>query len=214
MTLHQHNHAVVIHGAGDVRVEDRPLPTIGATDVLVRVQLGGICGSDLSYYRKGAVGDFKVLAPMVLGHEIVGHVADAGSGVHGVDNAAHVLVDPSSPCGTCSRCREGRSNVCEKPRFLGSASTNPHVDGGFASYVAARSANIVPVASGIPSSQAVFAEPLAVTVHAINRAGGVRGANVLIVGAGPIGSLLAASASTITVGPCRCRGRQPHGVGG
>jgi L-idonate 5-dehydrogenase len=194
---HEHNHAVVIHGAHDVRVEQRPMPTLGDIDVLVRVQLGGICGSDLSYYRKGAVGDFKVLAPMILGHEIVGHVRDAGSSVHGFDDGTHVLVDPSSPCGSCDRCKEARFNICERPRFLGSASTTPHSDGGFASFVGTRRQNLVRVPAGTIASQAVFAEPLAVTVHAINRAGGVQGARILVVGAGPIGSLLVASAGAM-----------------
>ncbi len=194
---HEHNHAVVIHGAHDVRVEERPMPVLGDGDVLVRVELGGICGSDLSYYRKGAVGDFKVVAPMILGHEIVGHVRDAGSGVRGLDDGAHVLVDPSSPCGACDRCREGRSNICERPRFLGSASTTPHTDGGFASFVAARRQNLVAVPEGTLSRQAVFAEPLAVTVHAINRSGGVGGARILVVGAGPIGALLVSSAGAM-----------------
>jgi L-idonate 5-dehydrogenase len=193
----EHNHAVVIHGAGDVRVEQRPTPHVQSGQVLVRVALGGICGSDLSYYRKGAVGDFTVTAPMVLGHEIVGNVHEVANDVRGFDNAARVLVDPSSPCGQCSRCKEGRSNICERPHFLGSASTNPHTDGGFSSFVVTRQQNIVPIPTTLSFSQAVFAEPLAVTVHAVNRAGGVQGARVLVIGAGPIGCLLVASTSSL-----------------
>lgn len=190
----EHNHAVVIHGAGDVRVEELAIPQPAEREVVVAVELGGICGSDLSYYRKGAVGDFRVLQPMVLGHEIVGTVRGAGTKVAGVDEGSRVVVDPSSPCGTCARCQEGRSNVCERPSFLGSASTNPHTDGGFMSFVKANVANLVGIPADVPSSMAVFAEPLAVTVHAINRAGGVRGARILVVGAGPIGSILVAAA--------------------
>lgn len=189
-----HNHAVVIHGAHDLRVEDHPMPQPTPDDVVVAVELGGICGSDLSYYRKGAVGDFKVLHPMVLGHEIVGTVSEAGAKANGVDEGSRVVVDPSSPCGTCARCQEGRSNVCERPRFLGSASTNPHTDGGFMSFVTAHRANLVDIPTGVPSNMAVFAEPLAVTVHAIKRAGGVAGARILVIGAGPIGSILVAAA--------------------
>ena len=188
------NQAVVIHGAGDVRVEDRAVPTPGVGEVRVAVELGGICGSDLSYYRKGAVGDFKVTAPMVLGHEIIGLTHEVGGSVKNVDAGARVVVDPSSPCQMCARCREGRSNVCERPRFLGSAATTPHTDGGFASFVIARNENLVAIPDSLASSSAVFAEPLAVTVHAIGRAGGVRGARILVVGAGPIGSILVAAA--------------------
>ena len=191
---HHHNHAVVIHGAGDVRVEERAIPRPSDDEVRVAVELGGICGSDLSYYRKGAVGDFKILRPMVLGHEIIGTIDDTGNHAGNLDYGARVLVDPSSPCGECARCRDARPNLCERPRFLGSAATNPHTDGGFASYVTTKRRNVVTVPDNVASNSAVFAEPLAVTVHAINRAGGVRGARVLIVGAGPIGSILVAAA--------------------
>lgn len=193
---HRHavNHAVVIHGAKDVRVEDRPVEAPGDGQVRVAVQLGGICGSDLSYFRYGAVGAFQVTAPMVLGHEIVGVIDELGRDVAGWGHQDRVVVDPSSPCRRCERCREGRFNVCEQPRFLGSASTTPHTDGGFSSFVIANRQNLVAVPPQTTSQLAVFAEPLAVTVHAIHRAGGVSGARILVVGAGPIGSLLCAAA--------------------
>jgi 2-desacetyl-2-hydroxyethyl bacteriochlorophyllide A dehydrogenase len=156
------------------------------------VELGGICGSDISYYSKGAVGSFKVVRPMILGHEVVGRVVDAGDDATPLAEGARVAVDPSSPCGVCDRCKEGRANICLQPTFLGSASTNPHTDGGFVSLLATPTPNLVPLDDGLASDSAVFAEPLAVTVHAVNRAGGVQGARVLIVGAGPIGAMLAA----------------------
>lgn len=188
------NRAVVIHGARDVRVEDRPMPRPAGDDVVVAVHLGGICGSDLSYYRSGAVGDFRVVQPMVLGHEIVGTVCDAGSTASRFHEGSRVVVDPSSPCRGCARCLEGRRNVCDQPRFLGSASTNPHTDGGFMSFVTTSAANLVAVPTTVPSSAAVFAEPLAVAVHAVNRAGGVRGARILVIGAGPMGNIIVALA--------------------
>jgi L-idonate 5-dehydrogenase len=187
------NHAVVIHGAGDVRVEERAEPLPGEGQVQVTVELGGICGSDISYYRHGAVGDFRVLRPMVLGHEVIGTVSKIGGGVDGEHEGRRVAVDPSSPCGRCDRCLEGRSNVCLFPTFLGSASTDPHVDGGFSSLLTTRAANLVPVPGGLAGSDIVFAEPLAVGVHAINRAGDIRDRRVLVIGAGPIGAILAAA---------------------
>lgn len=189
--------AVVIHGAGDVQVERRPVAAPGANQALIAVELGGICGSDISYYRHGAVGSFKVRRPMILGHEVVGRVAEAGSGVSGLDDGVRVAVDPSSPCGRCERCVEGRSNLCLQPTFLGSASTDPHVDGGFVSLLPTGVANLVRLEDGLDDRLAVFAEPLAVTVHAINRAGGVTGARVLVVGAGPIGAMLAAACGNL-----------------
>jgi L-idonate 5-dehydrogenase len=190
----QCNHAIVIHGAGDVRVEERAEPLPGEGQVQVHIEVGGICGSDLSYYKYGAVGDFKVKRPMVLGHEVVGVVSKVGAGVSGGLESTRVAVDPSSPCFVCERCKEGRFNVCLNPVFLGSASTDPHVDGGFSSMLVTKAANLVEVPAGIDMHDVVFAEPLAVTVHALNRAGGANGKRVLVVGAGPIGAMAAAAA--------------------
>lgn len=190
--MSDHAHAVVIHAAEDVRVEEREVVPPAAGEVQVSVSLGGICGSDISYYKHGAVGRFTVTAPMILGHEVVGTVRDLGSGVSGFEDGQRIAVDPSSPCMTCERCKEGRFNICLNPSFLGSASTQPHTDGGFSSVISSRSQNVVPLDDSVPNKLAVFAEPLSVCVHAVARAGGVAGARVLVVGAGPIGGMLTA----------------------
>lgn len=187
-----HASAVVIHGAGDVRVEQRHVIDPNAGDVRVHVSLGGICGSDISYFKHGAVGAFKVTQPMILGHEVIGQIREVGSGVGGFDDGQRVAIDPSSPCMVCDRCLEGRWNICLNPSFLGSASTQPHTDGGFTSVLLSRAQNAVPLDDSLNDELAVFAEPLAVSVHATERAGGVSGAKVLIVGAGPIGGMLTA----------------------
>ena len=190
--MSDHAHAVVIHAAEDVRVEQRPVVPPAAGEVQVGVLLGGICGSDISYYKNGAVGRFKVTAPMILGHEVIGTVQELGHGVSGFEDGQRIAVDPSSPCMTCDRCKEGRFNICLSPSFLGSASTQPHTDGGFSSVLLSRSPNIVPLDDSLSNELAVFAEPLSVCVHAVARAGGVKGARVLVVGAGPIGGMLTA----------------------
>jgi len=185
-----HAHAVVIHAAEDVRVEERTVVPPAAGEVQVGVLLGGICGSDISYYKNGAVGRFKVTAPMILGHEVIGTVNDVGSGVSTFDEGQRIAVDPSSPCITCDRCKEGRFNICLNPSFLGSASTQPHTDGGFSSMLLSRAQNVVPLDGTLSDELAVFAEPLSVCVHAVARAGQISGARVLVVGAGPIGGML------------------------
>lgn len=184
--------AVVIHRAGDVRVEEREIVPPSANEARVDVTLGGICGSDISYFKNGAVGRFNVTAPMILGHEVIGTVRDLGPDTVGFDDGQRVAVDPSAPCMICDRCKEGANNICLNPVFLGSASTQPHVDGGFSSVLLTRSKSLVALDDSVANEVAVFAEPLAVTVHAVARAGGVVGARVLITGAGPIGSMLAA----------------------
>ncbi len=195
--MNEEARAVVIHGAQDVRVESRPIVHPSENEVQVGVELGGICGSDISYFKHGAVGVFRVTAPMILGHEVIGRVREVGRGVATVAAGDRVVVDPSSPCLTCDRCREGRWNICLNPSFLGSASTQPHTDGGFSSVIVAKAQNLVPIPAELDEQLAVFAEPLAVTVHALGRANGVSGARVLVVGAGPIGAMLVAMAKLL-----------------
>ncbi len=131
-------HACVVHGAGDLRVEERPYDGPAAGEIAVAVALGGICGSDLHYYHRGRVGDFAVSEPMVLGHEVVGRVAALGAGVEGPAAPAvgtAVAVHPATPCGVCPECARGARNVCAHTRYLGSAAHTPHVQGGFAQYI-------------------------------------------------------------------------------
>jgi len=181
--------ALVVHGASDLRVDQRPRPDPGPGEVEVRIAVGGICGSDLHYYHHGGVGDFKLKEPMTLGHEVAGHVARIGPGVGGLAEGDRVAVHPARPCGRCPACLAGRSNLCADMRFLGSAMRFPHVQGGFSEYLVVSAPQAVPVPDHLPLERAVFAEPLAVGLHAATRAGDLRGREVLITGAGPIGIL-------------------------
>lgn len=184
--------ALRVHGVKDLRVEERPVPRPGPGEVLVRTTFGGICGSDLHYYRDGAVGDFKVLVPMILGHEVVGRVEALGEGVDRPDVGTPVAVHPATPCGSCLQCQEGRENICPSATYLGSAARFPHVQGGFAELLVVRAEQLRPLPSGLNEADAVLAEPLAVALHATRRAGPVAGKRVLVTGAGPIGLLTVA----------------------
>lgn len=183
----------MIYSAGDLRVVDKPVPRPGPGQVAVGVAVGGICGSDLHYYHDGVVGDFKVVAPMVLGHEIVGHVAALGEGVPGPQVGAPVAVHPATTCGICDECQSGRRNVCLNVRYLGSAGRVPHVQGGFAERIVVPAAQVREIPAELDLHRAVLAEPLAVALHAVHRAGSVSGNRVLVTGAGPIGLLVIAA---------------------
>jgi L-idonate 5-dehydrogenase len=187
-------HGCVIHGQGDLRVDELPLPEPGPGQALVAVRYGGICGSDLHYWRHGGVGDFRLREPMVLGHEVVGTVVSYGDGASGPPPGTAVAVHPATPCGTCPECADGRRNVCRDTRYLGSAARFPHVQGGFAAQVAVRSEQLRPLPAGLRSRRAALAEPLSVALHAVRRAGDVSGKHVLVTGAGPIGCLVVAAA--------------------
>ncbi len=196
--------AAVLHGAHDLRIEARETPEPGLGEIAVRVSAGGICGSDLSYYNKGRVGDFAVREPLTLGHEVSGTVATLGAGVDGPAVGTLVAINPSRPCLRCDYCRSGRSNLCRDMRFLGSAARSPHVQGAFSEIVVLRADQCVPVPPGTDPRVAACAEPLAVALHAISRAGVVFGVNALVAGAGPIGQLVAlglhaAGAARVTI---------------
>ncbi|WP_370964118.1 L-idonate 5-dehydrogenase [Amycolatopsis sp. cg9] len=184
--------ACVVHGAGDLRVEERDPAGPGPGEVEIAVAYGGICGSDLHYYHRGAVGDFTVREPMVLGHEVAGHVAALGAGVPGPATGVPVAIHPATPCDECRECREGRRNVCARSRYLGSAAHFPHVEGGFTRRLVVPAAQVRVLPPGLALDRAVLAEPLSVAVHAVRRAGDVQGKRVLVTGAGPIGCLVVA----------------------
>ncbi|MEU9449249.1 L-idonate 5-dehydrogenase [Streptomyces sp. NPDC048277] len=177
----------VIHGEGDLRVTELPSPEPAPGQALVAVRYGGVCGSDLHYWRHGGVGDFRLREPMVLGHEVV------GTAVTGRFAGLPVAVHPATPCGLCPECADGRANVCRDTRYLGSAARFPHVQGGFASQLSVPEAQLRPLPEGLPLRRAALAEPLSVALHAVRRAGAVAGKHVLVTGAGPIGCLVVAA---------------------
>ncbi|MEU5928235.1 L-idonate 5-dehydrogenase [Streptomyces antimycoticus] len=193
----------VIHGQGDLRIEELPEPEPAPGQALVAIRYGGICGSDLHYHRHGGVGDFRLQEPMVLGHEVVGTVVAYGEAATGPAVGTPVAVHPATPCGECPECSDGRANVCRDTRYLGSAARTPHVQGGFASHIVVPAAQLRALPEGLEPRRAALAEPLAVALHAVRRAGAVKGRHVLVTGAGPIGCLAiaaarAAGAATIT----------------
>ncbi|QKZ22696.1 L-idonate 5-dehydrogenase [Streptomyces chartreusis] len=194
----------VIHGRDDLRVEELPVPLPGPGQALVAVRYGGVCGSDLHYWRHGGVGDFRLREPMLLGHEVVGTVVAYGDGASGPLAGTAVAVHPATPCGRCPECVDGRRNVCRDTRYLGSAARFPHVQGGFAARVVVPADQLRPLPAGLDLRRAALAEPLSVALHAVRRAGDVAGRHVLVTGAGPIGCLVvaaakAAGAASVTV---------------
>ena len=186
--------ACVIHGAKDLRIATLPDPRPEDDEVLVRFGAGGICGSDLHYYHDGRAGDFAVREPLVLGHEVAGQVVEVGAKVTRIRAGQRVAVNPTRACLQCRYCLAGRSNLCSHVRFFGSAARFPHVQGAFAELFTASEAQCVPVPESLSYRVAACAEPLAVTLHAVARAGSVLGRRVLVTGSGPIGVLTVASA--------------------
>lgn len=180
--------SIVIHAAKDLRVEDRPVSDPGPGQVQIRLAAGGICGSDLHYFNHGGFGDIRLREPMVLGHEVSGHIVRLGEGVDTLKVGQLVAVSPSRPCGTCEYCRKAMFNHCLDMRFYGSAMPFPHIQGAFREMLVADASQCAP-ADGLSAGEAAMAEPLAVCLHAVRRMGPLLGKSVLVTGCGPIGIL-------------------------
>lgn len=193
--------AFQLHGPGDLRAVELPRPVPSDGEVVVAMRRAGICGSDMHYFTHGRVGRFVPRRPFVLGHEIAGEVVALGPGTDRALLGARVAVDPARPCGQCRHCLAGRSNLCLNMRFLGSASCDPHLDGGFAEALAipARNCHVLP--DQVSWAEAALVEPLSVCLHALGRAGPLIGRAVLVTGGGTIGQLTALLARAAGASP-------------
>lgn len=179
---------IVAHGAHDLRIEEREMPTPGPGQVLVRLETGGICGSDLHYYHQGGFGAVRLREPMILGHEVAGRIETLGPDASGLAPGQRVALSPSRPCHACRFCHAGQPNHCLNMRFYGSAMPFPHIQGAFREYIVADVAQCAP-ADDLTAGEAAMAEPLSVVLHAAMRAGNLLGKRVLVTGCGPIGAL-------------------------
>ena len=194
-----------LFGAHDLRIVQTPEPApLAAGQVKVRFGAGGICGSDLSYYAKFKVGDFNVQEPIVLGHEVSGEIAEVAADVKHLKAGDRVAINPNQPCRVCRTCMAGQGNLCLQMNFYGSAAVFPHIQGVFREYLVCSAEQCFKVPGTLDFRVAAMAEPLAVALHAVRRAGSLLGKNVLITGCGPIGALILmvakrAGAASITV---------------
>jgi L-idonate 5-dehydrogenase len=185
---------LVIHAPDDLRLDEQDAGEIGPGQVLVRVGMGGICGSDLHYFHHGGFGTVRIKEPMVLGHEVAGTVAAVAADVTRVKVGDRVAINPSRPCGACKYCLEGLPNQCLEMRFYGSAMRFPHVQGAFRDLLLCEASQCETVADGVPLQLAALAEPFSVGLHGVSRAGSLLGKRVLVSGCGPIGVLAIAAA--------------------
>ncbi len=189
--------AIVCHAPEDLRFDAvnadiSNTEALGPQQLAVRVAYGGICGSDLHYYRHGGFGTVRIQEPMVLGHEVSGIVSAVGSDVKNFVPGQRIAISPSRPCGICQYCQKGHHNHCLDMRFYGSAMRFPHIQGAFRESLVIDASQAHKISDKLSLSLAALAEPLSVGLHAIQRAGSVFGKQVLVTGCGPIGALLIA----------------------
>lgn len=190
----RHAVGLVVHAAGDVRVEEVRVRPPRPDEAMIEVRYGGICGSDLHYWLHGAAGLSILREPLLLGHEIVGVVHAPAVDGSGPLAGARVAVHPARPeagDGTV-RYPADRPNLAPAGTYLGSAAHLPHTQGGFVRYLPLATAMLRVLPTSLSLRTAAVIEPASVAWHAVNRAGEVAGRRVLVVGAGPIGALVVA----------------------
>lgn len=169
-----------LHGAGDLRVADEPDPEPRDGECLVRVEAVGLCGSDLHWFEEGGIGDSRLAAPLVIGHEFAGVVED------GPLAGRRVAVDPAIPCERCEVCRTGHLNLCPDVRFAGHGTW----DGGLRQYLSWPVHRLHPLPDALDGVAGALLEPLGIGIHAVDLGHVEVGARVAIVGCGPIGLLI------------------------
>ncbi|MCB1969629.1 MAG: alcohol dehydrogenase catalytic domain-containing protein [Geminicoccaceae bacterium] len=178
--------AAFIHAAYDVRLGELPEPVPGDGEVLVDIECVGICGSDLHYYKDGAIGAAQVIAePFVPGHEFAGRVRESIPG-RGIEAGDLVVIDPCQPCGRCEWCLRGEHNLCPKVVMHGA----PPKAGAMTRTIAARRDQLFAAPRNFDATAAAMAEPLGVGIHATDLARPQWFESVVILGAGPIGLII------------------------
>jgi L-iditol 2-dehydrogenase len=175
--------AAVLHKARDLRYERVAIPEPASHEVLVRLSMNGLCGSDIHFYESGRLGPFRVTRPYIPGHEACGVVVKAAADGRGPVEGTRVAVEPGIPCRRCEHCKKGRYNLCPDVVFLSA----PPVNGTFAEYAALAADFAHPVPDSVDDEQAAFVEPVSVGIQAAHRARLAPGMTVAILGAGPIG---------------------------
>lgn len=186
--------ASVLHGPTDLRLESRNIEEPSSGELQIQIKSTGICGSDVSYYKKFANGDLCACAPLSLGHESSGVVVGIGLQVKGFTLGDRVALEVGIPCGQCTICRKGRYNLCKKMRFRSSAKSVPHFQGTLQERINHPAIWCHKLPDHISFDAAALLEPLSVAIHSLNRALPAPGSTALVIGAGTVGLLVAAMA--------------------
>lgn len=163
------------------------VPDLDSDQVLVRVESVGICGSDVHYYKHGAIGPYVVDKPLILGHELSGVITAVGNGVSKNRIGSRVAVEPQRACKVCKQCKAGRYNLCPEIEFF----ATPPIDGAFCEFVKIQSNFAYDIPENISFDAAALIEPMSVCIWAAQKAQIQNGSTVLIAGAGPIGVIMA-----------------------
>jgi len=193
--------AALLTGLRQIEIQQRRIakPAIkNQDDVLVKIEMVGVCGSDVHYYATGRIGSQVVEFPFVLGHECSGTVQAVGDAVSRVKVGDRVAIDPAVACYNCDQCREGRHHTCRNLKFLGCPG---QLAGSLVEYLVMPQQNCYP-ANDISLEEAVLCEPFAIGLYAVRNARLAGTENIAILGAGPIGLSCLEAAKSFGVNNC------------
>jgi len=186
--------AMMLTGIRKMEMNDVPDPVIkNPDDVLIRMLVVGVCGSDIHYYTRGHIGSQKVAFPFIVGHEGAGIVVATGHAVTKVKTGDVVAIEPAMPCGKCDQCLSGRSHTCRKLRFLGCPN---QADGCLSEFIVMPEHTCFPLPGNLTPDHGSLSEPLSIGIYAVKKAGEIKGLNIGILGFGPIGMSVMLAAKT------------------
>ena len=189
-----------LHNPGDVRIHDEPMPVPNHGEELLRITAVGLCGSDLHWLSDGAIGDARLVKPLVLGHEFAGVIES------GELRGQRVAVEPSVGCGQCEFCLEGNPNLCLNQRFAG----HDLEDGALREYMAWPVESLFPLPASLTDIDGVMLEPLGVAIHAVDLGHLRPGMTIGVFGCGPIGLLVMQVARTAGAAAIVVTDKLPH----
>lgn len=190
------NLTAVLYGIEDIRLEQRPIPTIRDDQVLLKMDCVGICGSDVHYLVNGRIADFILTKPMIIGHEASGVVHKVGAKVTNLKVGDRVAIEPQEICRYCNYCKEGKYNLCPNIIFC----ATPPVDGNLSRYYAHAADFCYKLPDHVSMEEGALLEPLSCGVRACHRGGVGLGTKMLIIGAGPIGLTTLSAAKSMGAG--------------
>lgn len=176
----------VMTAPGEIEFREVTIPEIKDDQVKIKIRKIGICGSDIHvYHGKHPFTSY----PVTQGHEVSGEIVELGKEVKGLAPGQKVTIQPQVVCGKCHPCRHGKYNLCEELKVMGFQTT-----GVASQYFVTESSKVTPLPEEMSDDEGAMIEPLAVAVHAVKRAGDVKGLKIAVLGAGPIGNLVAQAA--------------------
>ncbi len=200
--------SMMLTGIRKMEMRDVPDPVIVNTaDVIIKMKVAGVCGSDIHYYVNGRIGSQVVSYPFTVGHEGAGEVMEVGPGVSKIKKGDRIAIEPAMPCLDCDQCFSGRPHTCRKLRFLGCPG---QAEGCLSEYILMPESSCFTIPGSMSYDEATISEPLAIGLYSVRQAMPVKGSSLGVLGFGPIGMSVMLSANAKKAGKIYVTDRIPE----